>query len=130
MYIWFFIGCLTLTIINRLKFKVPNYSSIIILLLILLFFYLGANQQYDFLIYFFTSALIVSLILSKNSYLNNLLNNKILTFLGTISYAIYMSHCSIIWIFHQFFSSMKLSIKIRLIFLRSILLRYLPKTIF
>ena len=99
----FFIGCLTLTIINRLKFKVPNYSSIIILLLILLFFYLGANQQYDFLIYFFTSALIVSLILSKNSYLNNLLNNKILTFLGTISYAIYMSHCSIIWIFHQFF---------------------------
>ncbi len=80
----FFIGCLTLTIINRLKFKVPNYSSIIILLLILLFFYLGANQHYDFLIYFFTTALIVSFILSKNGYLNNLLNNKILTFLVTI----------------------------------------------
>jgi peptidoglycan/LPS O-acetylase OafA/YrhL len=99
----FFIGCLTLTIINRFKFNIPNYSSIIILLLILLFFQFGANQQYDFLIYFLTSALIISLVLSKNSYLNNLLNNKILTFLGAISYSIYMSHSLIIWIFHQFF---------------------------
>ena len=47
--------------------------------------------------------MIASLVLSKNSYLNKVLNFKILTWLGSISYVIYMSHSSIIWIFQQFF---------------------------
>jgi peptidoglycan/LPS O-acetylase OafA/YrhL len=99
----FFIGCLTLEVINRIKINISNYSSLIIILLIALFLQLKTNKQYDFIIYFLTSALIASLVLSKNSYLNKVLNIKILTWLGSISYAIYMSHSSIIWIFQQFF---------------------------
>ena len=99
----FFIGCLTLTVINKMKINISNYSSLIIILLIALFLQLKTNKQYDFLIYFLTSALIASLILSKNSYLNKVLKIKILTWLGSISYLIYMSHSSIIWIFQQFF---------------------------
>jgi len=99
----FFIGCLTLQVTKRLKINISNYSSLVTLILTILFLHLKTNKEYDFLIYFLTSALIISLILSKNSYLNKLLSIKILTYLGSISYAIYMSHASIIWVFQQFF---------------------------
>lgn len=66
----FFIGCLTSLATNRLKICVPRYASLLFLCAIILFLQLKTTKQYEISIYFLTAALIASIVLSKNGYLN------------------------------------------------------------
>lgn len=88
----FFIGCLTASFINKTKIKLPNYLSAICFILIILFLQLKTSGDFDIAIYFLTSALIMSLVLSQSGLLRKVLQHKILTWLGLISYSVYMSH--------------------------------------
>lgn len=97
----FFIGCLTALVVERLKVNLPNYASLIVFAAIIFFLQLKTTKQYDLTIYFLTAALIASVVLSKSGYLNNVLNLKVLTWLGSISYAVYMSHAAILWVLNQ-----------------------------
>ena len=93
----FFIGCLTASITDKISIILPSYISSLIFLTILVFLQIKIPQKYDLMIYFLSSALIASLVLSKKGMLKNFLNLKFLTWLGSISYAVYMSHSAIIW---------------------------------
>lgn len=98
----FFIGCLTALFTKAQKTNIPKYASLLVLASIVFFLQLKTTKQYDVAIYFLTAALIASLVLSKNGYLNYVLNFKMLTWLGSISYAVYMSHSAILWVINQF----------------------------
>jgi len=98
----FFIGCITAVSTDKFKINVSRYASLIIFVSIILFLQFKPDHLYDFVIYLLTAALIASIVLSKKGYLNNLLNLKTLTWLGSISYALYMSHTAIIWFTNQF----------------------------
>lgn len=97
----FFIGCLTASATKRLSIACPNYISPVILTAILAFLHIKTSRDYDLAIYFLTSALIISLVLSKGGVLKKILNFKVLTWLGSISYAVYMSHAAILWVANQ-----------------------------
>ena len=98
----FFIGCLTATITDKISIILPSYISSLIFLTIVVFLQIKIPQKYDLMIYFLSSALIASLVLSKKGMLKNFLNLKFLTWLGSISYAVYMSHSAIIWTINNF----------------------------
>ena len=97
----FFIGCLTALVTKAQKTNIPKYASLLVLASIVFFLQLKTTKQYDVAIYFLTAALIATLVLSKNGYLNYVLNLKVLTWLGSISYAVYMSHAAILWVINQ-----------------------------
>lgn len=97
----FFIDFLTALVTKVLKINIPKYASLLAFVSIVFFLQFKSTPQYDVAIYFLTAALIASLVLSKNGYLNYVLNLKALTCLGSISYA-YMSHASRIWVINQF----------------------------
>ena len=99
----FFIGCLTANTTEKLSIIIPNYVSLFIFLIILIFLQIKTPHEYDLTIYLLASALIASIVLSKKGRLKKFLNLKILTWLGSISYAVYMSHSAVIWVINQFF---------------------------
>mgnify|MGYP001342687094 FL=1 len=99
----FFIGCLTASTTEKLSITIPNYVSLFIFVIILVFLQIKTPHEYDLMIYMLTSALIASIVLSKKGLLKKFLNLKILTWLGSISYAVYMSHSAVIWVINQFF---------------------------
>lgn len=88
----FFVGCLTALSVKNIKIKPMNYLSLIIFILIILFLHLKQTEDFDVAIYFLTAALIVALTLSPNGLLNKALKLKLFTWLGIISYSVYMSH--------------------------------------
>ena len=65
----------------------------------ILFLQFKKYEELDIAIYFLTSALIVSIVLSKGGGLRKVLNTYLLKLTGLISYSIYMSHAFIILIF-------------------------------
>jgi len=97
----FFIGCLTAKFTKDLNQNIPSYYSVIVFLSIACFLQFKTAKEFDHLIYFLTAALIVSLIFSKNGILKTILKLNFLTWLGTISYSVYMSHSAIEWIANQ-----------------------------
>jgi len=103
----FFIGCLTAVTTKNNKVILPPYMAVIVIILIVLFLQLKNGTtatQYDLLIYFLTAALITSLILSpEKSLIKNILNLKPFTWLGAVSYSVYMSHLAVIWVVTQLF---------------------------
>ena len=99
----FFIGCLTANTTEKLSIIIPNYISFFIFMMILIFLQIKTPHEYDLTIYLLASALIASIVLSKKGLLKKFLNLKILTWLGSISYAVYMSHSAVIWVINQFF---------------------------
>jgi len=102
-YAGFFLGCLTAKLKENTNINVPSIFSIISFLGLLVFLSLKPKLEFDYLTYFFTAALIFTLVSSKEGILKNILNLKALTWLGTISYSMYMCHFAIIWIANQFF---------------------------
>lgn len=99
----FFIGCSTASCTKALKVDMPKYVSLFVLASIILFLQLKTSNRYDVAIYFLAAALIASLANSKNGYLNRILNLNMLTWLGSVSYALYMSHAAILWTANQVF---------------------------
>jgi peptidoglycan/LPS O-acetylase OafA/YrhL len=98
----FFIGCLTAKFTKGIKKNLPNFYSVIAFFTIVFFLQHKTTDDFDLLIYFLASSLISTLVLSKNGALKIILRFRFLTWLGAISYSVYMSHASIIWFVNQF----------------------------
>jgi peptidoglycan/LPS O-acetylase OafA/YrhL len=96
----FFVGCLTANFVQKVKtpMHVPNYTSLLLFAAIVIFLQTKTTKDFDVVIYLLTSALIFSLILTRDGILNKILNYKILTWLGLISYSVYMCHGLVLWI--------------------------------
>ncbi|MBN8580316.1 MAG: acyltransferase [Anaerolineae bacterium] len=99
----FFLGCLIANYANHTKIILPKYISLAIFLLLILFLLTKNPGEFDFFVFFLTGALIISL-LNPQGILNKLLKNRILLWLGEISYSLYMSHVFIIWFVSQIFT--------------------------
>lgn len=97
----FFIGCLTAYTVPRMRLALPRALSLIVFAAIIAFLQVKTSEQYDLVIYLLSAVLIASIVTVKDGYLNRLLNLKALTWLGSVSYAVYMSHVSVIWILSQ-----------------------------
>jgi peptidoglycan/LPS O-acetylase OafA/YrhL len=99
----FFIGCLTAVALKNVTLKVSRFSSAILFLAIIAFLQFKTSKAYDVAIYFLTAGLIGALVLQKNGVLNGVLRLKIFVWLGSISYALYMSHEAVEWVANQIF---------------------------
>jgi peptidoglycan/LPS O-acetylase OafA/YrhL len=99
----FFMGCLTAAFVNNTTLKVSRVSSLILFFCIIAFLQFKTSKAYDVAIYFLTAGLIGALVLQKNGLLNSVLRLGIFTWLGAISYSLYMSHSAVEWIANQFF---------------------------
>ena len=88
----FFIGSITFLLSNKIKIKL-DYIQIPFLLLIILFWSMPNKEVMPILFGF----LIIILNNSDEGHLNKILKNKLLIFLGKISYSIYMLHYFVIW---------------------------------
>jgi len=97
----FFIGCLTAWAVERRMPTLPKSLSLAVFAVIIVFLQVKPWEQYDLVIYLLSALLITSLVSVKDGYLNRLLNVKALTWLGSVSYAVYMSHVAVIWILSQ-----------------------------
>jgi peptidoglycan/LPS O-acetylase OafA/YrhL len=99
----FFVGCLTAVIVQNMTLKVSRVLSLILFLAIVAFLQIKTSKTYDVAIYFLTAGLIGALVLQKNGLLNSVLRLNILTWLGAISYSLYMSHAAVEWVANQIF---------------------------
>jgi peptidoglycan/LPS O-acetylase OafA/YrhL len=97
----FFIGCLTAKFTKGIKTNFSNFYSVIVFFAIVSFLQLKTTGDFDLLIYFLTAALIATLVLSKNGTLKIILRFRFLTWLGAVSYSVYMSHGAILWVVNQ-----------------------------
>jgi len=99
----FFIGCLTAASVKNTTLKVSRGASLILFFAIIAFLQFKTSKTYDVAIYFLTAGLIGAVVLQKNGLLNSVLRLGIFTWLGAISYSLYMSHSAVEWIANQFF---------------------------
>jgi len=97
----FFIGCLTAKLSKNIKQSLPSFYSTIVFTALVSFLQLKTTKDSDLFIYFLTAALIATLVHSTNGVLNKILRFRFLTWLGSISYAVYMSHAAIEWVVVQ-----------------------------
>lgn len=97
----FCIGCCTAWLSDRISLKLPAQAVSLALLLLFLFLHLKTSRQYDIAIYFLTAALVLSVVFSEDGRVKSILRLRFFTWLGTISYSIYMSHSALLWIFNQ-----------------------------
>ena len=97
----FFIGCLTAKFTKGIKKNLPNFYSVIAFFTIISFLQLKTTKDFDLLIYLLTAALIATLVLSKNGIFKTILRFRFLTWLGAVSYSVYMSHSAILWVANQ-----------------------------
>lgn len=103
----FFLGCIIAYLEERLYIVRPNivlpkYLSFLVFIVIILFLIFRSEPVYDSIMYFLAAFLVFFLAVTRNGYLNQLLKWNFFTWLGTISYSIYMSHLCVIWIVNQF----------------------------
>ena len=102
-FIGFFIGCLTCGITTRTNVSLPPILSLLAFLAIVVFIASRRDGDREILIYFLTALLIIAICLSKPSNFRKILKFNLFTWLGRISYSVYMSHAAVIWFVNQIF---------------------------
>jgi len=99
----FFTGCLTALVSQKLTLRLHPAVSAATFLALIVFLAVRSNSYFNSLTYLLTAVLILSLTHSKDGWLHSLLRLKFLTWLGTISYSIYMCHTAVVWVINQVF---------------------------
>lgn len=92
----FFLGCLIAHIKDRFSTKLPVYTAFLVTISICAYLQIKKPNHYDIVIYFLTAALILVLLLSEGGLLKRLLRTSVLTWLGRVSYSVYMCHFAVI----------------------------------
>ncbi len=101
----FFIGSVTYKIYERLstfKFKYYTHLLSITFFVIACYICFKIPFKHDITSFFIFPFLILFIALSPDHPISKILNIKVFRWLGKISYSIYMSHASILWVFTQF----------------------------
>lgn len=99
----FFLGCIVADIHQRIQLRLPNIVTWIAAFLLIAFLAIKKNKDFDYLIFFLTAFLIFALVSSKGGLIHRMLSLKPLTWLGTISYSMYMCQLSVVWTANQVF---------------------------
>lgn len=97
----FFIGCCTAYASEKLRLKLNAAAVGLAIFAIFLYLQLKGFQQYDILIYPLTAALVLSIVLSEDGMIKQMLRLPLFTWLGMISYSVYMSHSALLWLCNQ-----------------------------
>lgn len=115
----FFIGCCTANLAGRFNLVVRPYVLALAFLGLVLFLQFKKNESYDVVIYLLTSILILAIMYSDIGAVKRILRLKFFTWLGAISYSVYMSHSVLLWMFNQihrfFFNRPEILIEGRLV---------------
>lgn len=100
----FFMGCMVANSIQGQKAQLSGGFALLAVAAIGLFLHVKPtfDKDFDALIFILSAALIVSVVLASGGVVKRVLNFKLLTWLGTISYAMYMSHGAVEWVANQF----------------------------
>jgi len=99
----FFTGCLTAAVYGKFSPRVHSGWSAVLIAALLVFLAVQTNSRLNAVTYLLTAGLIWSLAASKEGWIHSLLEARPLTWLGMMSYSIYMSHTAVIWAFNQVF---------------------------
>jgi peptidoglycan/LPS O-acetylase OafA/YrhL len=94
----FFIGCLTAKFLKDYHFSFSAYFSFIAFAVLFFFVAINKTSTYTPLIYLISAVLIFCLVANPGGGLNQILKTKPLVYLGTVSYSMYMSHVSVLYI--------------------------------
>lgn len=94
------LGC-SLFFLSKYKIKFLNAFIILVFAVFIIFLYYSSYLTTQLEI-FFTCFFASILIINQNNFITNLLENKILLFIGTISYSIYLFHYPIIFFLEQY----------------------------
>lgn len=97
----FFIGCCTAHLSDRLTLKLPSFAVTLAVIALALFLQFKVYEHNDFVIYFLTAALILTIVYSEAGWIKRMLQLRFFTWMGMISYSIYMSHSALLWLFSQ-----------------------------
>lgn len=97
----FFIGCLTATFTKKQSVRLSGIAPLLLFGAFILFLQLKPHGYFDVATYFLAAALIGSLVLAENGPMKKVLSHRSLTYLGAVSYSVYMSHAAIEWVANQ-----------------------------
>ncbi len=98
----FFLGCMTALMAQHGSWRVPRTVAFCLFVLLVWFVQTKAVGDHDVGIYLLTSALIFSLVRSGEGGLKRILQCGPLVWLGSVSYALYMAHWTVLWVGNQF----------------------------
>ena len=101
-YSGFFLGCTVANIKLEINVKLNRYLSLIAFIVVVFFLVFKTDSIYDPYIFLLSAILILTITVNKDGYLNKIMKFRFLSWLGTISFSMYMSHYFIIWIMNQF----------------------------
>jgi peptidoglycan/LPS O-acetylase OafA/YrhL len=99
----FFTGCLTAALYRKLTIRFHRGLPVAAFLALIAFLQFKTDSRFDSVIYILTVVLILTVVSSQRGWFQSLLNLRVLTWLGAISYSVYMSHGAVIWVFNQIF---------------------------
>ena len=99
----FFLGCMVADAKDKLNLRLPSYVSMLAFSALVLVLMLKAPDTNDYLIFPLAAALIFTVASSETGPLKKFLQLKVLTWLGTISYSMYMCHITVTWVVNQIF---------------------------
>lgn len=102
----FFMGCCVAVAIDHRRSNAPFPGVVggMVVLAMLLYLQLKPDtHSYDILMGPLTAILIYVVVLSKGSWLSSLLRQPLLVRLGELSYSVYMSHLTVLWLASQVF---------------------------
>jgi peptidoglycan/LPS O-acetylase OafA/YrhL len=97
----FFIGCCTARIADHVTWKISSHAVTLAVVALALFLVFKEYKHYDIVIYFLTAALVLAIVFSDDGLIKRMLRLRFFTWLGMISYSVYMSHSAILWLFNQ-----------------------------
>jgi peptidoglycan/LPS O-acetylase OafA/YrhL len=100
-FIGFFIGCLTAYVLQKPGLHIAGIFAWMTSAALIVFLQYKTMHQADAFIYPITAMMIGALFLSPKGSLSRLFQHPWLTYLGTLSYAVYMSHWAMIWVVNQ-----------------------------
>jgi peptidoglycan/LPS O-acetylase OafA/YrhL len=99
----FFLGCLVAHAKNAWSLRLPTFMSGVSLALLVAYLTIKSKFEYDYLIYPLSALLVLSVVSSGTGWVKRALEMKLFTWLGSISYSMYMSHITLVWIANQVF---------------------------
>ena len=94
----FFTGCLSAFAVAGKGRRAPAYLPWALGLAMLAFLQFKTGPRWDSAIYFLTAGFIAALVLSPRGLFHRLLEGRVLVWLGTISYSVYMAQAAVLWL--------------------------------
>jgi peptidoglycan/LPS O-acetylase OafA/YrhL len=97
----FFLGTLTAALCKDSPVRLHPFYSLAAFVALIALLALHTGIGVNVTLYLASAALVLSITLSRDGWFRRVLNWPVLTWLGTISYSLYMSHFAVLWVTNQ-----------------------------